>query len=475
MVGTTLRRRYKIIQQLGSGAFGDTYLAKDEDLPGEPLRVVKHLRPKNPNPAVLPLARRLFKTEAEVLYRLKHEQIPELFAHFEENGEFYLVQAYIDGQDLSKAELTPGKQLSEAEVIKLLQGILEVLAFVHQQNTIHRDIKPQNLIKRRQDGKLFLIDFGAVKEIHTLMINTQGHTVAIGTRGYMPSEQFNGQPQLCSDVYAVGMIGIQALTGIQPDQLPKDPTLEVIWRNQAQVSPKIADILDKMVRYHFSDRYPSAVEALQALLGLTTPSSPTDSLPLSPSKPRGHKIALFMGLFGGLVAVVVGVIKLIPQPKPTEIAFSTYENPNYGIKIKYPQDWDKQENPNIITKEVVEFISPKENETDTFREKLIITFEDLSSPLSLEEYTNLSKQEISQQNRNAKIANEGEFTLAARNAYQVVYTYSDGKYNFKNMEVWTLKNSKAYSITYLAESNKYDSFLNTAKTMIKSLQVETRE
>lgn len=181
----------------------------------------------------------------------------------------------------SKTELAPGKQLSEAQTIKLLQDILEVLAFVHQQNIIHRDIKPENIIRHSQDGKLFLIDFGAVKEIQTLITNAQGRisaTVAIGTEGYMPSEQACGHPRLCSDVYAVGMIGIQALTGIVPKNFHWDTnTLEIIWRNKAQVSPGLASILDRMVSYHFTRRYPSTVEAMDAIarLNYSNQSLPT--------------------------------------------------------------------------------------------------------------------------------------------------------------------------------------------------------
>ncbi len=267
--GQILRNRYKIIRLLGSGGFGDTYLAEDIDLPNHPKCVVKHLKP-NSDPAVLQTVRRLFDSEAQVLYRLGNDsdQIPRLFAHFEEQGEFYLVQEFIDGEDLSK-EISPGKRLSETEVTKLLQEILEVLAVVHQKNIIHRDIKPPNLMRRRQDRKIVLIDFGAVKEINTVMLNTQGQTsvsVIVGTNGYMPSEQAAGQPKLSSDVYAVGMLGIYALTGIQPHELPKDPTDgEVIWRNWANVSDKLAGVLNKMVSYHFRDRYFSAGEALQAL------------------------------------------------------------------------------------------------------------------------------------------------------------------------------------------------------------------
>ncbi|WP_339377774.1 serine/threonine-protein kinase, partial [Calothrix sp. NIES-2100] len=267
-IGVVLRKRYKIIRLLGSGGFGDTYLAQDLDLPNHPFCVVKHLKSNNLNPAVLQVARRLFNSEAETLYRLGnlHNQIPKLFAHFEENGEFYLVQEFVDGEDLGK-EISPGKRLSEDEVTQLLEEILEILAVVHQQNIIHRDIKPQNIMRRRQDGKIMLIDFGAVKEI--MAVNAQEQTsatVPIGTPGYMPSEQATGQPKLCSDVHAVGMLGIYALTGIQPHQLPKDPTNgEVIWRNWAKVSDRLADILNKMVSYHFRDRYSTAAEVLEVL------------------------------------------------------------------------------------------------------------------------------------------------------------------------------------------------------------------
>jgi eukaryotic-like serine/threonine-protein kinase len=268
LVGTTLRSRYKIIKLLGKGGFGETYLAEDLDIPinPKPKCVVKRLQPQAISPEIV----RLFQQEGEFLYKLgqKHDQIPKLSAYFEENNEFYLIQELIDGHDLSE-EIIPGKQWHESDVVKLLQEILEILAFVHQQNVIHRDIKPQNLMRRRTDGKTVLIDFGAVKEVSAMQVNAQGQsslTVGIGTPGYMPDEQASGKPKLCSDVYAVGMLGIQALTGLSPRELPEDPsTGEIIWRNLAKVSDRLANILDTMVKPHFSQRYRSAAEALQAL------------------------------------------------------------------------------------------------------------------------------------------------------------------------------------------------------------------
>ncbi|MFN7853799.1 MAG: WG repeat-containing protein [Dolichospermum sp.] len=284
MIGQTLRRRYKITKELGKGGFGKTYLAEyPVDLPVTPQYncVIKELiRPSTPEINT----EERFKKEAAILFKLgkNHSQIPELYDFFEENRKFYLVQEYIDGQDLSY-EITSGQEWSEAEVIHLLEEILEVLSFVHEQNVIHRDIKPLNLMRRYSDNKLVLIDFGIVKEISTLEVNAQGKissTIPIGTRGYMPNEQSNGHPKLCSDIYALGMTAIEAITGVSPHQLQKDPnTLEVIWREKAQISEPLADILTKMVRYHHKDRYTDAHEALQALKQAGLPSeSPITSL-----------------------------------------------------------------------------------------------------------------------------------------------------------------------------------------------------
>jgi serine/threonine-protein kinase len=264
----TLLSRYKIIKEIGQGGFGDTYLAEDTALPGNPKCVVKHLK-RNPDPSVLAISQRLFENEAKILQDLgKYDQIPALYAYFTENGEFYLVQEFVDGYDLN-TEIIPGKKLSEKQTIKLLQEILEILAIVHQQNIIHRDIKPSNIMRRRADGKIVLIDFGAVKEIAAFTVNSKGQTsltVGIGTPGYMPSEQANGKPKFASDVYAVGIIGIQAVTGLLPAQLQEDSiTGEIIWRNHAQVSDRFAEVINNMVRDHFSQRYKNASEALQVL------------------------------------------------------------------------------------------------------------------------------------------------------------------------------------------------------------------
>ncbi|MGB7440822.1 MAG: protein kinase [Coleofasciculaceae cyanobacterium] len=282
MLGTLLRGRYKIMSSLGIGGFSETYLAEDQDLPGCPCCVVKQLKPQLSQTASWQTYFRLFETEARVLYQLgNHEQIPRLLAHFTENQQFYLVQELIAGHEL-RQELAKGRRLKEAQVIALLQDILAVLEFVHQQGVIHRDLKPSNLIRRTTDGKLVLIDFGAVKQITTGTFSTQESlTVAVGTVGYMPPEQLRGKPRFSSDIYALGMVAIQALTGASPQQLPEDAqTGELVWRTRLQEKSPFLDMLEKMVRQDFRERYQTVQEVQQAISSLSSCSTVlTTSLP----------------------------------------------------------------------------------------------------------------------------------------------------------------------------------------------------
>lgn len=293
MLGTLLDQRYRVTAVLGAGGFGQTYIAEDTRRPGHPQCVVKHLKPASSDTQFIDVARRLFRTEAEMLEKLgRHDQIPQLLAYFEDQKEFYLVQEFIQGRPLSD-EMPVGQPLPETQVLGIVQEILNVLHFVHYHQVIHRDIKPDNLIRRQPDGHLVLIDFGAVKEIRTQIADTGqsvGYTVGIGTQGYMPGEQLSGRPRLNSDIYAVGMIGIKALTGVEPIQLPFDEqTAEIQWQSLApQVSPGFAQILERMVRSQFNTRYQSVADVLQDLQALSqpviAPIPPTEAIiPTTPS------------------------------------------------------------------------------------------------------------------------------------------------------------------------------------------------
>ena len=227
MQGTILGSRYRVIEYIAKGGFGKTYLAEDIQLPGRKKCVVKQLYPSVDDPNFIKVARRMFKKEAHTLNTVgTHDQIPQLLAYFEEGEKFYLVQQYIEGQTLSK-ELVAGQIWSEDRVIALLEDCLGILDFIHAQGVIHRDVKPDNLIRRKSDNKLVLVDFGTVKEVIKQQTQLMPLTVAVGTRGYMPTEQARGKPRITSDIYAVGMIAIQALTGILPTKLEEDDDGEV--------------------------------------------------------------------------------------------------------------------------------------------------------------------------------------------------------------------------------------------------------
>jgi serine/threonine protein kinase len=270
MIGKLLKERYKIIKTLGIGGFGHTYLAEAIKSPGSPVCVVKQLKPLNTLPEQLAKAKVLFEREAEKLVQLgRHDQIPELLDYFSDENDLFLVQEYIEGHTL-ETELQSGQVWPEQQVIQLLLDLLPVLTFIHNAGMLHRDIKPPNIMRRQKDNKLVLIDFGAVKEVQAQMGQAVPSTVAtgtvIGTQGYMPSEQAQGKSRPCSDLYALGIICIQALTGKMPSQLDDDvDTGELVWQHLVQASPELKQVLKKITRDYFVDRYQSATEVLQAL------------------------------------------------------------------------------------------------------------------------------------------------------------------------------------------------------------------
>ena len=204
--GDLLDRRFCIERELGSGGFATTYLAVDRHSDNSPKCAVKQLQPKFNSPSVWASAKERLATEAMVLQWLgKHPQIPAFVCHFEEARQFYLVLEFVEGIEFEQE--VHQQILNESQAIQFLVDILEILKSVHQQGIIHRDIKPSNLIRRKHDGKMILIDFGAVKEIGTLAYDGSKQkikTQIIGTPGYMPPEQNNGKPIYSSDIYAFG-------------------------------------------------------------------------------------------------------------------------------------------------------------------------------------------------------------------------------------------------------------------------------
>ena len=269
VVGTLLGARYQVLAVLGYGGFSETFTAADTQRPGNPICVVKRLRIVSDDPQSHQLAHRLFVSEAKTLERLgHHSQIPRLLAHFETSTSFFLVEEMVQG-NMIKDELSSRQAKSQAWVMNFLLDLLPVVEYVHSQGVIHRDIKPSNLIRRAGDGRLVLIDFGSVKEISNQLTETEAHvtsTIGIGTKGYMPSEQSAGMPRFSSDLYAIGVTAIEALTGISPYKLKYDDRGELIWQYLVpDLHPALCNVLSQMVRYDFTQRYEAAQHVLAAL------------------------------------------------------------------------------------------------------------------------------------------------------------------------------------------------------------------
>ncbi len=271
MQSSLINGRYQIVKTLGQGGFGDTFLVKDLQLPSQRQCVLKSLKVQATSPQTVQEMQRRFQREAAILEGLgeKHNQIPKLYAYFEEQGRFYLVQEWIDGLTLQDIVKQQGS-LSPLQVQQILLDLLPVLQLVHDQYIIHRDIKPENIILRSSDRKPVLIDFGAVKEALTTAIHldlSQPVSVAIGTPGYMAPEQGTGRPVYSSDLYGLGFTAIFLLTGQSPQQFPNDPqTGELIWQQDfPYLQTPLGQVIAKAVKFHPRDRFPTAQAMLNAL------------------------------------------------------------------------------------------------------------------------------------------------------------------------------------------------------------------
>ena len=359
MTLTLLNNRYQIIQVIGAGGFGETFLAEDVHMPSRRRCVIKQLKPiTNNDPQAYQLIQQRFEREAATLEYLgeSSNQIPKLYAYFSENGQFYLVQEWIHGQTLKKIVEAKGFE-SETAVRQILLSLLWVLDYVHSKGIIHRDIKPDNIILRSVDGKPVLIDFGAVKETIRSVVNSPGYptrSLVIGTPGYMPSEQAVGRPVYATDIYSLGLTAVYLLTGKHPQELPTDlKTGEILWQDRApHVSSQLAAVVNQAIKPMTSDRYTTASKMLQALQSVSnippelaantstvsfppttltrqtqTLYSPPKNSAIAPSSGGNwQKPAVIVGslLIGGLLgAVAISNFTRQPQPETTIATSST--------------------------------------------------------------------------------------------------------------------------------------------------------
>lgn len=282
-----LAGRYLPTRLLGKGGFGAAFLARDRYTPAMRECVVKQFQPDGDlNPSQLKMAQELFEREAQVLEELgtRHPQIPDLLAFFEldvpsqttgkSDSFFYLVQEFIDGENLEE-ELERNGKFSEADVREVLDAILKVLGFVHDNHSIHRDIKPSNIMRRR-DGRLFLLDFGAVKQITASAGAGSGKgSTGIYSMGFAPPEQMRGDVVYpATDLYALAVTCVTLLTGKQPNELYDAYSNEWKWQSFATVSDRLQTVLNRMLLPTPSQRYQSAKEVLSQLGAASAPPAP---------------------------------------------------------------------------------------------------------------------------------------------------------------------------------------------------------
>jgi serine/threonine protein kinase, bacterial len=328
-VGVTLGDRYRITKEIGQGGFGRTYLCEDVNRFNE-LCVLKEFAPQVQGTALLTKAQQLFEREAGVMYRLQHPQIPMFREMFRVNrggaGQLFLVQDYVAGdnyQQLLRQKLQQGKKFTEDEITEFLTQILPVLGYIHSLGVIHRDISPDNLIKRSSDGLPVLIDFGGVKQVAVnaatqYMSGNLGHSevpTRLGKVGYAPNEQMQrGVVFPHSDLYALAATTLVLLTGKEPPDLIDPQNFTWNWREYISLSPTLASVLDRMLQLRPNDRFESAQDILTALNSgnLGNPAPPPRS-PLPPTVQTQPKIEA-----KSQAATVVATPQSPPQVPPTQ-------------------------------------------------------------------------------------------------------------------------------------------------------------
>jgi len=312
-----LRNRFRTIELLGQGGFGRTYLAEDIDRLNQRC-VVKQLAPNVQGTWAINKAVELFQQEARQLQQLgQHPQIPSLDAYFEENNYLYLVQQFIDGDNLFKLLQNRGSW-QESQVKQLLLELLPVLNFIHEQKIIHRDIKPENIMRRRSDGLLVLIDFGVSKQLSGTVMSRRG--TQIGSHGYAPLEQMQGgEAYAASDLFSLGATAFHLLTGVHPYGLWTEHGYSWTgnWQQhlKSPIDKGLKLILSKLLAKDIQQRYQSADEVLKdfqrqsipipaPIPPPTIPVIPQHSLPLSTNTTRRGLLQL-AGFAGGGFALAV--------------------------------------------------------------------------------------------------------------------------------------------------------------------------
>ena len=357
------------------------------------------------------------------------------------------------------------------------------MEFIHKKKVIHRDIKPSNIMhSKKEDNKFYLIDFGAVKQVIEGNIDTREKSMVFGTDAYAPPEQIRREKvNYSSDLYALAASCVQLLTGEFPDD-SRDVNNLWNWQRYPYISEHLGKILRRMLQQEHYHRFQSAPEVMEALNKRDDPSDKNNGDDqtteiISPPKPQFIKVLLITAIIltttGVLIAIYrhqnpnfQGSIKTIPG--------QLFEDKQFGIEIKYPQDWkaEKQEY-SPLTGGTIAKIFPNTFSLN-LEVGLFIRIEDIQKSQTLSEYNQAAIEQIKKSVKNVQILEQKPKKIDNREGYQIVYTSQEQISNFKVMEVWTISNSKVYILTYRAEEQVYDKFLQKVKqTMIKSFRLKS--
>ncbi len=315
--------RYLITRYLGGKKGIETYLADNLRRQYQSPCLVKQIElPCVNNERKVRLERR-FAEELLVLERLGyHEQIPQLWDHFEENDEFYLVQEYFQEDNL--AQKIAQHDLSTTQIMQILVSSLSVLRFIHQNRIIHRNIKPSNLLIDDKNHQVILTDFGILADIKSLPNSTSEYGSDQDQQNYWSPEQIAGRPTISSDIYALGMTTIEALTKVKPANFERNQqTGKLLWSQDLNLDRRIIKIIDRMVQPDLGQRYQSADKVLHDLQKIKDFSAPEPRHTVQLGKkrvkrsarPRLAALPFLIGLLG--IGCLLGSIEFaFPVARP---------------------------------------------------------------------------------------------------------------------------------------------------------------
>lgn len=498
IVGKILCDRYRVLEELNRDDFKGVYLAEDLGQIGNQKCQIERFFPQYDSEILGSQSwQKVYLTFIEAGNNFKritqHPQIPQLLAHFECDRNFYLVNEFIVGKNLTQK--LSHSLLSEAEAIAWLREMLEVLAFVHQAGIIHLNIQPTSLFETAE-GIKFLTDFAGVKNI--ILFNGKCFNNLVN-QDFASPEQLLDKPDFSTDIYALGKTIIYALTGQFFDFVHAkgtDKSVDLIVSKDSKIATvdiqqKLVDILNKMVSPQLSQRYQSAKEVLASLnfedhnvvvfppVFLNNSSAIPTTYPLfNKSKNRNRSSSkLFKRLISSLLAipfVIALIILFVGINNHRYIDFTSYVNKDYQFQLKYPQHWSYQELSDPITGGVVVFTSPLETDADLFLENVYITVENLTSEsTTLEEYTKIIFARIQQEKGSEiEVYQDRKTKIAKSPARRIIYSRQEDGILLRQMETFTIKNNQVYIAIYTAERAKFSKFLDTAEKIVNSWEIQ---